>query len=109
MATAENRSPGAAGNKTGGAPPSRIQQTMAPSGHHLGAEAAFPPRWLRFLLRGEQVGRLDPTRLLTQTLRESFNSSLNMAPVIEPSGGGAEQQGTFECCNSIVISGQPQT
>lgn len=47
------------------------------------------------------VSRLDGsawTLLLTQTLRESFNSSLNMAPVIEPSGEGrgeAEVQGTF--------------
>lgn len=43
---------------------SRIQQNPADDGSQRAsfgsAEAAFPPRSLWFLLRGEQVGRLNP-------------------------------------------------
>lgn len=60
---------------------------MAPSGHHLGDRGdspslllsfRFPARWAGWKAQAE-------TLLLTQPLRDSFNSSLSMAPVIEPS------------------------
>lgn len=93
MAASENRSPGAARNKTGAGVGRAAQQNLADDGSQ---RASFGERRDCFsssfaFFFSCVVSRLDGsarTLLLTQTLRESFNSSLNMAPVIEPSDEG---------------------
>lgn len=94
---------------------------MASSGHHLGDRGDFPPSPLlsfRFPARWAGWKAQAETLLLTQPLRDSFNSSLSMAPVIEPSErrrvekrslkterrGVEEKEVGEKAGNSIVIS-----
>lgn len=101
---------------------------MAPSGHHLGTgETFFPPSLFPFSCMVSRLESSTLTLLLTQPLRDGCNSSLSMAPVIEPSERENEKETTGEAgeggktgkreggwCesrkewNSIVISGLSQ-
>lgn len=96
---------------------------MAPSGHHLGTRETFsPPSLFPFSCMVSRLEGSTRTLLLTQPLRDSFNSSLSMAPVIEPSDReresveerGRTREGEGGRCesrkewNSIVISGLSQ-
>lgn len=95
MAASHNRSPGAARNKVGVGGAAESSRRWLPKGVIWGAK-----RKLLLLARSLfscVVSRLEGstrTLLLTRTLRENFNSSLNMAPVIKPSGEGGG--GTYE-------------
>lgn len=112
--------------KKQGEPPGEIKLTMAPSGHHLGTGEIFPlPSPFPFSCMVSRLESSTLTLLLTQPLRDGCNSSLSMAPVIEPSErerrsvreteregeGESEVQGREESVkageewNSIVISG----
>lgn len=88
MALSVNRSLGAMRQKTGENHPAKFSVRWLPAGiiwgtgetppPHLLLSFRFPARWAGWKAQAE-------TLLLTQPLRDSFNSSLSMAPVIEPS------------------------
>lgn len=64
---------------------------MAPGGHHLGTrEIFFPHSLFPFSCMVSRLESSTLTLLLTQPLRDGCNSSLSMAPVIEPSERGRE-------------------
>lgn len=102
MAVSVNRSPGATRQKKGGNHPAKFSAGWLPAGIIRGPERFF---FFYFSFYFScTVSRLEsstPTLLLTQPLRDGCNSSLSMAPVIEPSerekeGGRRRQVGKWE-------------
>lgn len=87
MALSVNRSPGATRQKTGENHPAKFSARWLPAGIIWGPERLPPPPPSLFPFSC-MVSRLESstlTLLLTQPLRDGCNSSLSMAPVIEPS------------------------
>lgn len=120
-----NRSPGATRQKRGEKHPAKFSARWLPAGIIWGPERFFSS--FSFFPFSCMVSRLESstlTLLLTQPLRDGCNSSLSMAPVIEPSEGeresermrkkvlrggwGGDKCGSRKEWNSIVISGLSQ-
>lgn len=86
MALSVNRSPGATRQKTGENHPAKFSARWLPAGIIWGPERLFfPPSLFPFSCMVSRLEGSTLTLLLTQPLRDGCNSSLSMAPVIEPS------------------------
>lgn len=92
MAPSVNRSPGALRKKKGENHPAKFSARWLPVGIIWEPERLFSPSVFPFSCMVSRLEGSTLTLLLTQPLRDSFNSSLSMAPVIELSEREGERE-----------------